>query len=158
MSIGPNLFDQFPPVEYLSNRQPWSVPGYIPPNPHNLPSRGESFGPNTAQTLGLDQTANIREVYRYANVNSVSITVDNESFKFLDAPIGRRNFLGFRNASAGTQILYIDFNSQATTSSWLALSAGTIILFDVSVPQDDLYVISSAAGGVLAYAYSTFPG
>jgi hypothetical protein len=158
MSIGPNLFDQFPPVEYLSNRQPWSVPGYIPPNPHNLPSRGESFGPNTAQTLGLDQTANIREVYRYANVNSVSITVDNESFKFLDAPIGRRNFLGFRNASTGGQTIYIDFNSQATTGSWLELAAGTIILFDTVVPQDDLYAIASGPGGTLAYAYSTFPG
>jgi hypothetical protein len=54
--------------------------------------------------------------------------------------------------------LYIDFNSQATTGSWLAITAGQIILFDAVVPQDDLYVISSAAGGQLAYAYSTFPG
>jgi len=31
-------------------------------------------------------------------------------------------------------------------------------LFDSVVPQDDLYVISDVAGGVLAYVYSTYPG
>jgi len=147
----------FPPVTYLNQRKPWGVPQYVPPSPHNLPVRPEpGAGANTTQTLGQDGV-NVREVYRYASVVSISVNVDTTSFKFLDAPIGKRNFLGFRNASA-TQTLYIDFNSNATTGSWLALTAGTIVLFDVVVPQDDLYVISSAAGGTLAYAYSTFPG
>jgi len=88
----------------------------------------------------------------------VSLTVGATSIKFLDAPIGKRNFLGFRNASTGGQVIYIEFNAQATTGAWLAINAGTLVLFDTVVPQDDLYVISSAAGGVLAYAYSTFPG
>jgi hypothetical protein len=88
---------------------------------------------------------------------TVSITVGTTSVKFLDAPIGKRNMLGFRNASA-TQVLYIDFNSQATTGSWLAIQPGILVLFDSVVPQDDLYVIADAAGATLAYAYSTFPG
>lgn len=153
------MSDLFPPVTYLNQRDPWGVPQYVPPSPNNLPVRPEpNAAPNTTQTLASGQTADIREIYRYASVVSVSVNVGTASFKFLDAPIGKRNFLGFRNASAGAQILYIDFNSQATTGSWLALPVGTIVLFDVSVPQDDLYVVSSAASGVLAYAYSTFPG
>ena len=153
------MSDLFPPVTYLNQRDPWGVPQYVPPSPNNLPVRPEpNAAPNTTQTIGGNQTADIREIYRYASVVSVSVDVGTASFKFLDAPIGKRNFLGFRNASPGAQILYIDFNSQATTGSWLALAAGTLVLFDVSVPQDDLYVVSSAAGGVLAYAYSTFPG
>lgn len=147
-----------PPFEYLNQRMPWGVPQYVPPSPNNLPVRPEpGAAPNTTQTISSGQTVDTREVYRYASVVTVSLNVDTTSIKFLDAPIGKRNFLGFRNASA-TQTLYIDFNAQATTGAWLALSVGTIVLFDTVVPQDDLYVISSAAGGILAYAYSTFPG
>lgn len=148
----------FPPVTYLNQRNTWGVPQYLPPGPNNLPVRPDpGAAPNTTQSLYRDGAVDIRENYRYASVVTVSLNVDTASIKFLDAPIGKRNFLGFRNASA-TQTLYIDFNAQATTGAWLALTAGTIVLFDTVVPQDDLYVIASAAGGVLAYAYSTFPG
>jgi len=151
------MSNRFPPVKYLNQREPWGVPGYIPPSPHNLPVRPEPGAPaNTTQTIAGDQTVDIREVYRYASVVTVSLNVGTTSIKFLDAPIGKRNFLGFRNAGATT--LYIDFNAQATTGAWLALSSGALVLFDTVVPQDDLYVISSAANGILAYAYSTFPG
>lgn len=147
-----------PPFEYLNQRMPWGVPQYVPPSPNNLPVRPEpGAAPNTTQTISTGQTVDTREVYRYASVVTVSLNVDTTSIKFLDAPIGKRNFLGFRNASA-TQTLYIDFNANATTGAWLALTAGTLVLFDTVVPQDDLYVVASAAGGVLAYAYSTFPG
>lgn len=150
---------RFPPLRYLYDRQPWSTPQYIPPSPHNLPVRPEPGAAerNTTQTLSGD-SVNIREQYRYASIVSLSLPVGTTSIKFLDAPIGKRNFLGFRNASPGAQVLFIDFNAQATTSAWLRLASNTIVLFDVSVPQDDLYVISDLAGGVLAYAYSTFPG
>lgn len=149
----------FPPFQYLNQRDPWGVPQYIPPSPNNLPVRPEPGAvQNTTQTIASGSTVDIREIYRYASVVTVSLNVGTTSIKFLDAPIGKRNFLGFRNASTGAQTLYIDFNAQATTGAWLALAAGTLVLFDTVVPQDDLYVIASAAGGVLAYAYSTFPG
>lgn len=149
----------FPPFRYLNQRDPWGVPQYIPPSPNNLPVRPEpGAAPNTTQTIASGQTVDTRETYRYASVVTVSLNVDTTSIKFLDAPIGKRNFLGFRNASPGAQIIYLEFNAQATTGAWLAISPGTLVLFDTVVPQDDLYVIASAAGGVLAYAYSTFPG
>lgn len=146
-----------PDVEYLNNREPWGVPQYIPPSPHNLPIR-EVPQATTATVDFTGATINTRNIYAYASLVSVNVTVGTASFKFLDAPIGKRNMLGFRNASTGTQVLYIDFNANATTGSWLAIQPGVLVLFDTVVPQDDLYVVSDAAGGVLAYAYSTFPG
>lgn len=149
----------FPPVTYLNNRQAWGSPQYIPPSPNNLPVRPEpGSAPNTTQSLGGGSTVDVRESYRYANVVSVQLTVGTASIKFLDAPIGKRNFLGFRNASSGGQLLYIEFNAQASAGAWLTLNPGVILLFDTVVPQDDLYVISNGAGALLSYAYSTFPG
>jgi hypothetical protein len=146
------------PVQWLNNREPWDAPQYIPGQPHNLPSRPDpAVAASTVQGIPADGL-NVREPYRYASYNSLSLVVGTTSIKFLDAPIGKRNFLGFRNASTAGQVLYVDFNSNATTGSWLALNPGTLVVFDTVVSQDDLYVISSAAGGVLAYVYSTFPG
>lgn len=142
-----------------SNLLPWDSPGFLSPAPHNLPKRTDTSSTSSSAGLIVDgETVNIRENYRYASLVTTNLTLSTTAIKFLDQPIGKRNFLSFRNASTGGQIIYIDFNSQATSNSWLALTAGTLILFDTVVPQDDLYAISSAAGGQLAYAYSTFPG
>lgn len=145
------------PVRWLNNLEPWQAPQYIPDAPHNLPSRPD---PAVAQSTapGFVDQVSVREAHRYSSLVDISITVDTDSFKFLDAPIGKRNMLGFRNASLAAQVIYIGFNGPASVNSWLALPAGTILLFDTVVPQDDLYAAASAAGGVLSYVYSTFPG
>ncbi len=143
----------------LSVIEPWQSPTFLTPAPHNLPKRTDPG--TTTQSAGITQsgeTVPIRDNYRYASLVTAGLAISTTSIKFLDQPIGKRNFLSFRNASTAGQILYIEFNSQATVGSWLALNPGTLVLFDTVVPQDDLYVISSAAGGQLAYAYSTFPG
>jgi hypothetical protein len=141
-----------------SDLLPWSSPTFIPGSPHNLPKRTEPTSSERSGVYVPGETVSIRDNYRYASLVTASLTVGTTSIKFLDQPIGKRNMLSFRNASTGGQTLYIDFNSQATVGSWLAITAGTIILFDSVVPQDDLYVISSGAAGQLAYAYSTYPG
>jgi hypothetical protein len=150
--------DDFPPVQYVSDLLPWESPLFIPGSPHNLPSRPEPGLQTTTRNTVSGDTQSIREIYRYASVTSLSLAVGTTSIKFLDQPIGKRNFLGFRNASTGTQNIYIDFSAQATTNSWLLLTPGTTILFDTVVPQDDLYVIADAASAQFAYAYSTFGG
>ena len=140
---------------------PWSNPNFIPGAPHNLPSRPDPAVASSSGAAGLlvpGDTVNIRENYRYASLITVTLPIGTTSIKFLDQPIGKRNMLGFRNASTGAQNIYIEFNGTATTGSWLLLAPGSIILFDTVVPQDDLYVISDLAGATLAYAYSTFPG
>lgn len=146
------------PVQWLNSVDPWDAPQYLPGQPHNLPSRPD---PAVAGSTVRDIPASgleVRESYRFASINTVSLTVDTTSIKFLDAPIGKRNFLGFRNASTGGQNLFVEFNSQASTGSWLKITPGTIVVFDTVVSQDDLYVIADAAGAVFAYAYSTYPG
>ena len=155
----PNL----PPARWISPLEVFESPTALNPGPHNLPRdgvpRARSVGaPATVPGFSPADTLNVRELHRYASLTDLSMTVGTTSVKFLDEPTGRRNMLGLRNASTAAQILYIGFNQDATTLSWLALTAGTIVLFDDVVPQDDLYVLSSAAGGILAYSYSNFAG
>jgi hypothetical protein len=164
------------PVQWLSNREAWANPQYIPATPHNLsqvpvtrnlplpisdvppqfklatPEQRSSTSPGAA---GLIQ--DVRDSFKYASITTVTLTIGTTSLKFLDAPIGKRNFLGFRNPST-TATIYVDFNSQASVNSWLALTPGAIVLFDQVVSQDDLYVISDTASTPFAYAYSTYPG
>jgi hypothetical protein len=150
----------FPQVEWLSPLEAWSSPTFISGAPHNLPKENNiAQAQNTAQYSFSDSgaTINAREPYRYASLQDIAFSVGTTSIKFLDAPIGKRNALGFRNASS-TQNLYIGFGAQASTSGFLKLVPGQIVFFDAVVPQDDLYVISDAAGGTLCYAYSTFGG
>ena len=154
------------PVRWMSDREAWASPQYIPPSPHNIAQTPQSRGipnptPEQRASTALFSTdggvQNVRDTFKFASIQSISSTVGTTSIKFLDAPIGKRNFLGFRNPST-TATLYIDFNSQASSNSWLALTPGTIVLFDNAVPQDDLYVIASAASTPFSYAYSTYPG
>jgi hypothetical protein len=66
---------------------------------------------------------------------------------------GVRNFLMFRNSGA-TNLLF-GFGSPATLNSTLRVTPNTIVLFDTVVPQNDIWVLSDAAGGQLSYSYST---
>ena len=155
MATNPN----FPQGNWLSPLEAWSSPTFLSGAPHNLPKEANiAAAQQTAQFSFDGQTINTRETYHYASLQDVALTVGTTSIKFLDQPIGKRNMLGFRNASTGTQNLYIGFGAQATTSNWMKLAPGSIVLFDTVVPQDDLYVISDASGGILTYAYSTFGG
>ena len=155
MANNPN----FPQVNWLSPLEAWSSPTFISGAPHNLPKEANiAAAQQTAQFTFDGQTINARETYRYASLQDVAITVGTTSIKFLDQPIGKRNMLGFRNASTGTQNLYIGFGAQATTANWMKIAPGGIVLFDAVVPQDDLYVIADAASATFSYAYSTFGG
>jgi len=159
------------PVQWISNREGWANPQYIPPTPHNLsqvpvtrnlpqsiadvPTPEQKAATTQSSAKGLVQ--DVRDSFKFASILSISLTIGTTSVKFLDAPIGKRNFLGFRNQST-TANIYVDFNSQASTNSWLKLGPGALVLFDNVVSQDDLYVISDTASTPFAYAYSTYPG
>ena len=153
--------NDFPPAQWLTNRQPWTTPQYIPGAPHNLPARPDPAVAGSTGQAGSafsgDSVAT-REPYRYASIVDLTVNVGTASFKFLDQPIGKRNLLGFRNSSTGTQNIFIGFGGNATTGSWMKIPPGSLVLFDAVVPQDDLYVIADGASASLSYAYSTFPG
>jgi hypothetical protein len=171
------------PVQWLGDREAWGSPQYIPPSPHNLsqvplsrnlpkpiadapplfalPPQFKVATPeqraSTTQSAATGLVQDVRDSFKYASITTVSLTIGTTSLKFLDAPIGKRNFLGFRNPST-TANIYVDFNSQASSNSWLKLGPGALVLFDNVVSQDDLYVISDTASTPFAYAYSTYPG
>jgi hypothetical protein len=150
--------NNFPPVGWLNKRETWSSPQYVPGYPHNLPAKADAAVQTTTNFPGYSSTVSITDPYRFASFVDLSIITTIISVKFLDQPIGKRNTLGFRNSSTTNQVIYIGFGGNATTSSWLQINVGTLVLFDTVVPQDDLYVISDVTGGVLNYVYSTYPG
>ena len=150
--------NDFPPVDWLNKRVPWTNPQYVPGYPHNLPAKADAAVQTTTNFPGYSSTVAITDAYRFASFVDLSIITTTTSVKFLDQPIGKRNTLGFRNSSTTNQVIYIGFGGNATTSSWLQINVGTLVLFDTVVPQDDLYVISDVTGGVLNYVYSTYPG
>ena len=148
------MSDLYPPVGYLSPLEPWASPTFLPPSPHNLPSETAGVSSDVEKSV-----INVSESYRYASVIDVQITTSTTSVQFLDAPIGRRNLLGFRNnSSTAGENIFISYGRDATVNSWLRLTPGTIVLFDAVVPQDDLYCIAETGTPILSYIYSTFPG
>lgn len=99
----------------------------------------------------------IRDPHHYAIALSFSTNVgNNSSAKVLDAPIGKRNMLAFRNSSA-TANIYIEFSHDASAASVFKLTAGAIALFDAVVPQDDVYAFGDAANATLSISYSNIP-
>ncbi|MBK9497446.1 MAG: hypothetical protein IPO08_23570 [Xanthomonadales bacterium] len=146
---------EFPPIGLLSNREPWEDQQRIPGSPHNLPPVGARPVP-AAYMGGVPDSGRtpIFDAHHYAQVNDNSTALPElESSMILQQPISRRNYLMLRNASTISNI-YISFASDASANSTMKLSPGTIILFDVVVPQDDMYAFADSNDGQLSFAYS----
>lgn len=97
---------------------------------------------------------------RYAELNGeITVPVGVASVFVIAGPSSLRNFLGFRNVSAAsTSIIYIAFGNVASVNSWLILQQNEMILFDDTIPQDDVYAICADAAGSLTVVQSTTPG
>lgn len=156
------------PVQLLSERLPWNSPQSLGPgSPHNLPPPmlrpgQRQFQPvqsaNPSATVGGGPAAPIDDRYHYAEFNGEQVVaVGVASVSVLTEPAVRRNTLMFRNSGATN--LFIAFGTGATTSSILRLAANEMALFDMVVPQDEVFAISDAAGGQLTIAVGNYtPG
>ena len=98
----------------------------------------------------------MRERHRYANVIELAFSVNAVSFQLLQEPSGLRNFLFFRNASTVAATLFFGFGNQATQQSMLSIAQGQQVLFDTVVPQNEIFVTSDIAGGLVVVGYSNF--
>lgn len=127
---------------------PWSSPTDVPVGPRAFrpirPRPGTPGGP-----------VDVSDAHHYAVMNGdLVVAVGLANVNVLQQPDGVRNLLIIRNSSA-TQNLYVSFGNQASVNSTIRLVPNAIILFDASVPQDDVNVVADAAGGQVSIAYST---
>lgn len=109
-----------------------------------------------AAHIRVSDAAPVLDAHRYAwnTSRSVTLAAAGDGVKFLEEQNVLRNFLLLRNASA-TANLYLDFGRQADATSAFLILPGQMILFDTVVPQDDLWVYTDAANGILRFAFST---
>lgn len=107
--------------------------------------------------------AAIYDLARFALLNGSKpfAVAQTSTAPLVDQPPSWRNFLHFRNASgSGGANLYINFGDVAAidgsgiAGSGFKLAPDEQILFDAVVPQDDIYAIADAAGGLLVISYS----
>jgi len=97
---------------------------------------------------------------------SKAFTVGTTSTPIIQRPPSWRNYLHLRNASAAGIDMYVDFGAAASIDgtgiggSGVKLLVDEQILWDASVPQDDVYAIASGAGGILIVTYGviSIPG
>jgi hypothetical protein len=142
--------NRFPPVRPLPRLTPWSAPQTLEAVPEIR--RMAPAIASGAVVQARDATP-VREAHRYAQVNgSVVFNVTTESQLTLAAPQNFRNMLMMRNAGGAN--VYIDFGRDAAANSPLELVPGAVVLFDVVVPQDDIYAISTGGPSILSVAFS----
>lgn len=99
---------------------------------------------------------------RYALVNGSKVfsVGTTSTVSLIDQSTGWRVFLHIRNASgSGGANIYLNFGAVATidsagiAGSSFKLAPDEQILFDAAVPQDDMYAIADAAGGLISVSY-----
>ena len=116
----------------------------------------------SVDNFALPGTAKLVDVGRmgghaYASLTQGSKLVGVNSVSLIQQSAQLRNFLSIRNSSPGTEVIFVSFNTPATSLSWLRLTANQIAVFDTVVPQDEVQVISDTATGQVSYAFSTLP-
>lgn len=91
---------------------------------------------------------------------SKPFSVPQVSTLIIEAPPGYRNYLHLRNASGEDGAnLYVEFGANAiadatgVAGSGIRLEPNEQILWDDKIPQDDLYAIADAAGGLLVVSF-----
>lgn len=123
---------------------------------------GPALGAGAGVGVGGASAVPVYDLPRYVMVQGSKVfSVGQISVSsLLDRAPTWRNFLHFRNASgAGGANIYINFGAVAVidvagmAGSSFRLAPDEQILFDAAVPQDDIYAIADAAGGLLACSF-----
>jgi hypothetical protein len=155
---------KFPRVEFLSDLQPPEsnklLPGErvgpdVPAFPSS-PALTNPSAPPQQQAIIFPITQKVLDPHHYASVIDGNFNVpasNTASTKVVDAAPVYRNYLMLRNTDAASNVL-VGFGRQANATSTLSLAPGQMVLFDVVVPQGDIYVLSSGAAATISIAYS----
>lgn len=175
----------FPPVFLQSDLAPVDHPQFIPGAPHNLPAlrdrlprrtfqsgvqliSGEAPGsvpgapggmpgaPGAPGSGLLPGIAQVFDPHHYAEAIELNFIPTIVSTKFVDRSANRRNLLSFRNNST-TATIRVSFDKDASATSTFQIAPGVMLLFDIVVPQGDVYAQLSAADvtSSLSISFST---
>lgn len=151
-----------PPVRPLPTFDPWGQPQMLEQLPRDfVPATGPIVGraPGAIGALLPNQIADdvqtVRDPHRYARLSgSARLNVGIASGLILASPPTFRNFLVIRNNSAAANI-YVDFGIAADINRTpIRLIPNAILIFDSVVPQDDVFAIADAGGGVVGVSFS----
>ena len=168
----------FPPVVPLPSIEPWTTPGTFIAKPR-AGVAGESFRPMPGlsqplpearqvprEDVGIDPSAPVytRSQHQYATTGgSSAIALTTTSSLVLAETPTRRNFLMLRNAGGNSIVISFGIDTNIDTALGVAPSAPIFlvpnqrVLFDVVVPQDDLYASTVTGTSILAIAASNIP-
>lgn len=143
-----------PPVTPLPTLEPWGQPQTLTQSPRfDTPQNGPVVGRGNFAMPGANASP-IRDPHHYALLSgSASLPVGTSSILVLASPPTYRNLIVMRNVGATN--LYIDFGSDADPNRTpIRLVPNAMLFLDSVVPQDDVFCISDAAGGILGLSYS----
>ena len=163
-----------PPIRPGPYLDPWPVVNPLS-TLHRRPMPYSQVGPargldGTNGQDGMEYPPNATAYFDLARFNLVNgsktFTVGTTSTPIIQRPPSWRNYLHFRNASTAGVDMYIEFGAPALIDgagiggSGVKLLVDEQILWDASVPQDDVYAIASGAGGILIVSYGviSIPG
>jgi hypothetical protein len=163
------------PVEFiqgsLNEKQPWgspqtlygglqrpavsNIPRSAMPSAMSAPSEdGAEESTRTAPRINESGSMNVRDEQHYGNFVTITKAMAVVgSIQFLNAPVGKRNFLAIRNTSV-TANIFLEFGKDATQDSVIRLTPNAIFLLDAVVPQDDLYMIGDAVNANFSCVFS----
>jgi len=162
----------------MPSLEPWSAPGGFVARPR-AGVAGENFRvmPGLAQSLpeerqvpredvGVNPATPVytRSSHQYATTGgSSAVALTTASTLVLDETPTRRNFLMMRNAGGNPIVISFGIGTNIDTVLGVAPSApiylvpNQMILFDVVVPQDDVYASTVAGVSALAIAAANIP-
>jgi hypothetical protein len=155
-----------PPIRPLGGLDPWATTQALEQLPRDYtPMTGPIVGRAAGGGLGAGggllpgqmapDVQTIRDPHRYARLSgSARLPVGTASGLVLGAPPTWRNFLVVRNLSAAANI-FLDFGIAAdVTRTPIRLIPDAMLFFTDVVPQDDMFAVADAAGGVIGLSFS----
>jgi hypothetical protein len=162
-----NLRDFLEPRAPVTLDAPTRDPAVIqqgkPPGPQRLTRRELRRVAGYAAASGAPPVTRVAEINRFPELINVPFSLATAGVAgaqlIVPAPANERIILTFRNAAASAGTLFIGFGVQPNVNNAaFSLVAGGQLIFDVVVPQNDIWIACDAATtfGVVCYANADF--
>jgi hypothetical protein len=110
---------------------------------------------------GAENIVDTRDSMQFGDFAQIGFTIGTTPSQapVLDRPQNKRIFLMIQNTDPVNK-LFVGFGTQPSSTVGMQIAAGGSILLDIRVPQNEIYVLGSAAGvtGTLTYCNKEYGG